>query len=344
MASHRKSRRSASNALSLLTTPTARAALTVALAGAASLTSLQGSAQAATHPAPPGGAPGTATVEQVKSKVDRLQREVASAQARYQDDARRLSEGMRDENGNGNGTPAGDGDGDGDGDGGTRTASNDPSEHVGPSEPSEHTAPSTSTESPGRTKPAKHAAPPEQAKPAKPAEHTKPAKSTQSGKHAKPAGHKKPAKPPSKHAAKPPSKNTAEHAKPSKSGGESGHHGAKAGTRAGKAVSFARKALGKPYVWGATGPSGYDCSGLTQAAWKAAGVSLPRTTYSQIGVGKRVARSQLRPGDLVFFYNSRSHVGIYVGKGRIIHAPRPGSSVRVSPMNQMPFAGATRPG
>ncbi|WP_431982622.1 NlpC/P60 family protein [Streptomyces qinglanensis] len=113
--------------------------------------------------------------------------------------------------------------------------------------------------------------------------------------------------------------------------------------RAARAVSFARSALGKPYVWGGTGPSGYDCSGLTQAAWRAAGVSLPRTTYSQIRVGRRVPRADLAPGDLVFFYDSISHVGLYVGGGRMIHAPRPGTAVRVAPIDQMPYAGAVRP-
>ncbi|MET9863218.1 NlpC/P60 family protein [Streptomyces smyrnaeus] len=113
--------------------------------------------------------------------------------------------------------------------------------------------------------------------------------------------------------------------------------------RSARAVEFARGALGKPYVWGGTGPSGYDCSGLTQAAWKAAGVSLPRTSYSQIHAGKRVSRGELAPGDLVFFYDSVSHVGLYIGGGRMIHAPRPGTAVRVAPIDQMPYAGAVRP-
>jgi cell wall-associated NlpC family hydrolase len=113
--------------------------------------------------------------------------------------------------------------------------------------------------------------------------------------------------------------------------------------RAARAVAFAYRALGLPYVWGATGPGSYDCSGLTQAAWKAAGVSLPRTTYTQINAGTRVARDQLQPGDLVFFYSGVSHVGIYVGGGRMIHAPRPGSTVRIARISEMPFAGAVRP-
>ncbi|MEU9951575.1 NlpC/P60 family protein [Streptomyces sp. NPDC047939] len=112
--------------------------------------------------------------------------------------------------------------------------------------------------------------------------------------------------------------------------------------RAAEAVAFAYTALGKPYVWGATGPSSFDCSGLTQAAYRSAGVSLPRTTYTQINAGRRVSQSELAPGDLVFFYSGVTHVGLYIGNGQMIHAPRPGAPVRVAPIDQMPFAGATR--
>ncbi|MFG3716542.1 NlpC/P60 family protein [Streptomyces massasporeus] len=113
-------------------------------------------------------------------------------------------------------------------------------------------------------------------------------------------------------------------------------------SRAAAAVSYAYQKLGSPYVWGATGPNAFDCSGLVQAAYRAAGVSLPRTTYSQIAAGRRVSRSELLPGDLVFFYAGISHVGIYVGNGRMIHAPNPSAPVRVAPLDEMPFAGATR--
>ncbi|MFJ3172764.1 NlpC/P60 family protein [Streptomyces roseus] len=115
------------------------------------------------------------------------------------------------------------------------------------------------------------------------------------------------------------------------------------GSRAARAVAFAYGAIGKPYVWGATGPGSFDCSGLTQAAWRSAGVSLPRTTYTQINAGQRVSRDQLAPGDLVFFYSGITHVGLYIGNGQMIHAPRPGSTVRVAPVDSMPWAGASRP-
>ncbi|MEU9354304.1 NlpC/P60 family protein [Streptomyces griseoloalbus] len=116
------------------------------------------------------------------------------------------------------------------------------------------------------------------------------------------------------------------------------------GPRAAQAVSYAYQKLGSPYVWGATGPDAFDCSGLVQAAYRSAGVSLPRTTYAQINAGRRVPRSELLPGDLVFFYSGISHVGIYVGNGRMIHAPNPSAPVRLAPLDEMPFAGATRVG
>ncbi|MEY9486747.1 cell wall-associated NlpC family hydrolase [Streptomyces calvus] len=99
-------------------------------------------------------------------------------------------------------------------------------------------------------------------------------------------------------------------------------------TKAEKALAFARAQIGKPYVWGATGPDSYDCSGLTQGAWKSAGVTLPRTTYDQVDAGTTVPVSQAQPGDLVFFYDDVTHVGIYIGNGKMIHAPKPGTYVR----------------
>jgi peptidoglycan DL-endopeptidase CwlO len=116
-----------------------------------------------------------------------------------------------------------------------------------------------------------------------------------------------------------------------------------ADSRAGIAVAFARAQIGKPYVWGATGPDAFDCSGLTQAAWAAAGVSLPRTTYEQIDAGQRIQVGRLQPGDLVFYYSGVSHVGIYVGNDQIIHAPHPGAAVEYAPVDEMPVSGAVRP-
>ncbi|MFG2220576.1 NlpC/P60 family protein [Streptomyces sp. NPDC048685] len=114
-------------------------------------------------------------------------------------------------------------------------------------------------------------------------------------------------------------------------------------TKAAKVLAFARAQIGKPYVWGATGPASYDCSGLTQAAWKAAGVDIPRTTWDQVKIGTRVATADLRPGDLVFFYDDISHVGIYKGDGMMIHAPKPGANVREESIYYMPIYGSVRP-
>ncbi|MFF2507896.1 NlpC/P60 family protein [Streptomyces sp. NPDC058067] len=112
---------------------------------------------------------------------------------------------------------------------------------------------------------------------------------------------------------------------------------------AAKVIAFAQAQMGKPYVWGATGPDSYDCSGLTQAAWRAAGISLPRTTWDQVKVGTTVTTANAQPGDLVFFYNDISHVGIYIGNGKMIHAPKPGASVRVESIYYMPIHSVVRP-
>ncbi|WP_262699127.1 MULTISPECIES: C40 family peptidase [Streptomyces] len=114
-------------------------------------------------------------------------------------------------------------------------------------------------------------------------------------------------------------------------------------SKAAQAIAFAKAQLGKPYVWGATGPSSFDCSGLTQAAWKSAGISLPRTTWDQVKAGTRVSTSQLQPGDLVFFYDDISHVGLYIGDGMMIHAPKPGDVVKKAPITEMPIYGSVRP-
>ncbi|MBB2744617.1 UNVERIFIED_ORG: cell wall-associated NlpC family hydrolase [Microbispora rosea subsp. rosea] len=128
------------------------------------------------------------------------------------------------------------------------------------------------------------------------------------------------------------------------------------------AVRAALDMIGVPYSWGGGGPGGpsfgtgrgartkgFDCSGLTEYAWSKAGVSIGSSTSPQWHSGKHVDRSQLQPGDLVFFaYNSRNpgtihHVGLYVGKGKMIHAPHTGSYVQIAPMSRSDYAGAVRP-
>ncbi len=115
-------------------------------------------------------------------------------------------------------------------------------------------------------------------------------------------------------------------------------------SRGAKAVAFAKSQLGKPYRFGAAGPEAYDCSGLTSAAWKKAGVELPRTSQTQIRAGKSVSRSELQAGDLVFYYSDISHVALYVGNDQIIHSPNPSSRVKYADVDSMPWAGAQRPG
>ncbi|AGL14362.1 C40 family peptidase [Actinoplanes sp. N902-109] len=113
---------------------------------------------------------------------------------------------------------------------------------------------------------------------------------------------------------------------------------------AGRVVDFAYRQLGKPYLWGAEGPGSYDCSGLTLAAWRTAGVGLPHNAARQYGVTARLSRSDLRPGDLVFFYSPISHVGVYIGGGRMIHAPEFGENVRLASIDTQPIQGYGRPG
>jgi cell wall-associated NlpC family hydrolase len=113
--------------------------------------------------------------------------------------------------------------------------------------------------------------------------------------------------------------------------------------RAAVAVKTAFAQLGDPYVWGAAGPGSFDCSGLTMYSWGAAGVSLPHSSSAQYSSVQHVAISDLQPGDLVFYYSPISHVGIYIGGGRVIDAPYPGLSVHISGLNSMPLVGAGRP-
>ncbi|MEV4158779.1 C40 family peptidase [Nonomuraea dietziae] len=113
----------------------------------------------------------------------------------------------------------------------------------------------------------------------------------------------------------------------------------------GKAAEAARWALTqqlKPYVWGAEGPNSYDCSGLVMAAYQRVGISLPHYTGDQWTAGTHITREQMRPGDLVFFYNDLHHVGIYIGGGMMVHAPRTGDVVRIAAIGNRPFAGAVR--
>ncbi|MFE6769207.1 NlpC/P60 family protein [Streptomyces fimicarius] len=109
---------------------------------------------------------------------------------------------------------------------------------------------------------------------------------------------------------------------------------APASGRGAAALSAAATQLGKPYVSGGSGPNSYDCSGLTQWAFAQAGVGISRTTYTQQNDGTRIGRSQLKPGDLVFF-NGLSHVGFYAGNNQILHAPKPGTVVRYESMDYM---------
>ncbi|MGQ4516229.1 NlpC/P60 family protein [Streptomyces sp. DW26H14] len=115
-----------------------------------------------------------------------------------------------------------------------------------------------------------------------------------------------------------------------------------ASARAAEAVAAARGALGRPYVWGANGPGGFDCSGLMQWAYARAGVSLPRTSQAQRYAGRRIPLSEARPGDLVAYRADASHIAMYVGHGQVIHAPYPGASVRYDPVGMLPISSVTR--
>jgi cell wall-associated NlpC family hydrolase len=123
----------------------------------------------------------------------------------------------------------------------------------------------------------------------------------------------------------------------------------KTGIKGARAINIAHQALGIPYVWGGTTTKGFDCSGLLQYAWKQAGVDIPRTTYEQFKAGTPVAKNQLQQGDAVFFKGSDSmnglpgHVGIYIGNGKFIEAPRTGLNVRISSLaGRSDYQGARR--
>lgn len=109
------------------------------------------------------------------------------------------------------------------------------------------------------------------------------------------------------------------------------------------AMNAALSKIGVPYVWGAVGPRAFDCSGLVMWAFKKVGISLPRTSAAQSRVGMPVAKSDLRPGDLVFFYSPVSHVGMYIGNGMVVHASEPGQPVKVTSLAHAgPFHNARR--
>ncbi|WBB82458.1 NlpC/P60 family protein [Micromonospora sp. WMMD882] len=109
------------------------------------------------------------------------------------------------------------------------------------------------------------------------------------------------------------------------------------------AIRTACAQVGDPYVWGATGPNAFDCSGLTQYAYRAAGISLTHFTGAQWRETKAISRSEARPGDLVFFFSDLHHVGLYLGNSIMVHAPRAGKPVQVASINHMPVAGFRRP-
>lgn len=109
------------------------------------------------------------------------------------------------------------------------------------------------------------------------------------------------------------------------------------------AIAYATAQIGKPYVWGAEGPSSFDCSGLTSEAWKAAGKVIPRTSQEQWRLLPRVPIADMRPGDLIIYHGDASHVGMYVGNGSIVHAPRPGRQVTLTGAGSMLILGVVRP-
>ncbi|WP_329127936.1 NlpC/P60 family protein [Streptomyces caniferus] len=110
-----------------------------------------------------------------------------------------------------------------------------------------------------------------------------------------------------------------------------------------KAISFATAQIGKDYVWGAEGPDTFDCSGLTLRAWQAGDRTIPRTSQEQWRQLPRVALKDMRPGDLIIYFSDASHVGMYLGDGAIVHAPRPGRQVTITGAGSMPILGVVRP-
>ncbi|MFB9461912.1 C40 family peptidase [Streptomyces cinereospinus] len=114
-------------------------------------------------------------------------------------------------------------------------------------------------------------------------------------------------------------------------------------SRGSRAVRYALRQVGKPYQWGAEGPQRYDCSGLTSRAWAHAGAAIPRTSQEQWARLRRIPLSELRPGDLVVYFPEATHVALYAGDGKVVHAPRTGEKITVAPLAANPVLGAVRP-
>ncbi|TJZ52773.1 glycoside hydrolase [Streptomyces piniterrae] len=117
----------------------------------------------------------------------------------------------------------------------------------------------------------------------------------------------------------------------------------KASAKGKKAIAYATAQIGKDYVWGAEGPDTFDCSGLTLRAWQAGGRTIPRTSQEQWRQLPRVGVKEMRPGDLIIYFTDASHVGMYVGDGAIVHAPRPGRKITITGAGSMPILGVVRP-
>lgn len=112
--------------------------------------------------------------------------------------------------------------------------------------------------------------------------------------------------------------------------------------RGNRALRAAMTRIGSPYVWGAIGPGAFDCSGLMYWAYRQIGVTIPRTSEAQLAGGQQIDLKDVQPGDLIIFYSEASHVGMYAGGGKVLHAPTFGMPVQVAPMSSMPFRAVVR--